>query len=427
MRDLVVFIFLMACVVAAIKKPWWGVLSLAVFSYLNPHAYAWGPVRSLPVYYILFLVVVFSTLKTSDKQPIPKDWRISAFLMLWVYFVFTTMQSPIFDIALDKFWFICKIFIPFYFTWVLINTREKLYYLISTIGASIGIVAVKGGIFAILTGFSHRVYGPPNTQFEDNNLFAVAMLMAVPLILVWEKEIQKGWLKKAILLSIPVIYAASLSSWSRGALLTMIALTFTLISNSKHKYFMIPLVVLGTFFVIPFLPEEWFGRMHTIETYEEDESAMSRLLTWADGWDYVLSHPFTGAGFDGWVHVTMRDWHSSYVEMLAEHGFIAFGLWISMLVGTLINLTNLAKKAKGIDGLEWICSYSLMVRTSIVCYMVGTAFLGLAYWDLIYHLIFIGVLIKHLALQEFSAREAFNNNQKQNFSKNWNLTNRATF
>lgn len=411
MRDIVVLIFLLCCIVAAIKKPWWGVLSLSVFSYLNPHAYAWGAVRTLPVYYVLFLVVAVSAVITKDKQPIPKDWRIPTFLLLWLYFIFTTTQSPLPDIAWSKFWFVTKIFIPFYFTWVLINTREKLYYLISTIGASIGIVAVKGGIFAILTGFSHRVYGPPNTQFEDNNLFAVAMLIAIPLILVWEKGIQNALLKKGILISIPIIYAASLSSWSRGALLTMIALTFTLISNSKRKYLMVPLVIGGVFFVIPYLPEEWFGRMHTMESYEEDASAMQRIEAWTDGWNHALSHPFTGAGFDGWMHVTMRDWHSSYVEMLAEHGFIAFGLWISLLLGSLINLTSLTRQTKGIEGLEWVGHYSLMTRTSIVCYMVGTAFLGLSYWDLIYHLIFIAVLIKKFALEELVKKNRMNNNK----------------
>ncbi|MDX8126336.1 putative O-glycosylation ligase, exosortase A system-associated [Methylomonas sp. LW13] len=418
MRDIVVLIFLICCIVAALKKPWWGVLSLAIFSYLNPHAYAWGAVRSLPVYYVLFLVVVVSTFNTKDKQPIPKDWRISVFITLWFYFIFTTTQSPLQDIAWEKFLFVSKVFVPFYFTWVLINTREKLYYLISTIGASIGLVAVKGGIFAILTGFGHRVYGPPNTQFEDNNLFAVAMLIAVPLLLVWEKEVRKSWLKKGILLSIPIIYAASLSSWSRGALLTMIALTFTLISNSKRKYLMIPLVIGGTFFVIPYLPEEWFGRMHTLETYEEDASAMSRIEAWTDGWNHALSHPFTGAGFDGWIHVTMRDWHSSYVEMLAEHGFIAFGLWISLILGSVLGLTRLSSQAKRVEGMEWVRHYSLMVRTSIICYMVGTAFLGLSYWDLIYHLVFISMLIKKFALQEFSEKARTN---EQQYKKNRNI------
>ncbi len=177
--------------------------------------------------------------------------------------------------------------------------------------------------------------------------------------------------------------------------------------------------------MIPAMPDEWFGRMHTLETYEEDASAMSRIEAWTDGWNYALSHPFTGAGFDGWIHVTMRDWHSSYIEMLAEHGFIAFGLWLSMIIGSVVNLTRLKGKAKQINGMEWVVHYSSMIRASIICYMIGTAFLGLSYWDLIYHLIFISVLIKQFAMQEFSEKERLSSeklttNRRQAIDSNLN-------
>ncbi|MDD1625893.1 MAG: putative O-glycosylation ligase, exosortase A system-associated [Methylococcaceae bacterium] len=390
MRDIVVLIFLTGCIIAALKKPWWGVLSLAVFSYLNPHAYAWGFVRSLPVYYVLFLVVAFRTFTAKDKQPLPKDWRIPTFVTLWIYFAITSIFAYFPDLAWHTFWFVTKIYIPFYFTLVLINTRYKLYCLIVTIAASIGIVALKGGIFAILKGFSARVYGPPNTQFAENNAFAVAMLICIPLLLIWQKETLNPWFKKGILFAIPIIYAASLSSWSRGALLTMTALTLMLIWKSKHKLLAIPLVFIGTFIVMPFLPQEWFGRMNTIETYQSDSSAMSRIEAWTDGWNHTLEHPFVGAGFEGWRWVTMRDWHSSYVEMFSEHGFIAFGLWISLILGT---------------GMEWVSNYCFMLRASLICYMVGTLFLGLSYWDLLYHLIFISVLVKKFALEELAIKQ----------------------
>ncbi|WP_031435241.1 putative O-glycosylation ligase, exosortase A system-associated [Methylomarinum vadi] len=403
MRDLVVLIFLVLCIAAAIKKPWWGVLSLAVFSYLNPHAYAWGFVRTLPVYYILFLVVAFRTFTTDDKQPLPSDWRIIFFILLWLYFILTTTQAYIPDVAWSRFWVITKIYIPFYFTLVLINTREKLFYLIITIGISIGIVAVKGGIFAILSGFSYRVYGPPATQFYENNAFAVAMLIAIPLLLLWQKETKNPWIKRGIPFSIPIIYAASLSSWSRGALLTLAVLTLVLIWNSNRKYLAIPTAIIGAYFAIDYLPEEWFGRMGTIETYEEDASAMGRIQAWTDGWNHTLHHPFTGSGFEGWMYVTNRDWHSSYIEMLSEHGFVAFGLWLSMILGTLVSLTTLPQKTKNIKGMEWVGNYCFSIRASLICYMVGTAFLGLSYWDLLYHLIFIAVLIKKFALEEMTA------------------------
>ena len=397
MRDFVVLVFLVGCIYAALKKPWLGVLSLAVFSYLNPHAYAWGFVRSLPVYYVLFLVVCFRTLTAKDKDRLPKDWRITVFILLWLYFAITSTQAYFPDIAWQRFWLVTKIYLPFYFTLVLINTRFKLYCLIVTIAASIGVVAFKGGLFAILHGFSTRVYGPPNTQFEENNAFAVAMLICIPLLLIWQRETINPLFKKGILFVIPIIYAASLSSWSRGALLTMAILTLILILNSKHKLLAIPLIVLGAFFVKDYLPQEWFGRMNTIETYQTDASAMSRVEAWTDGWNHTLEHPFVGAGFEGWMYVTQRDWHSSYVEMFSEHGFVAFGLWLSLILGTLVNLTNLPKKTSKFEGMEWVSNYCSMIRASLICYMVGTVFLGLSYWDLLYHLIFIAVLFKKIA------------------------------
>jgi putative inorganic carbon (HCO3(-)) transporter len=405
MRDIVVLIFVIGCIIAALKKPWWGVLSLAVFSYLNPHAYAWGFVRSLPFYYVLFLVVVFRTFTAKDKQPLPKDWRIPTFFMLWLYFALTSTQAYYPDIAWQRFWFVTKIYIPFYFTLILINTRYKLYCLIVTIAASIGIVAVKGGIFAILSGFSYRVYGPPGTQFGENNAFAVAVLICIPLLLIWQKETLNPWFKKGILLAIPIIYSCSLSSWSRGALLTMVALTLMLIWNSKRKYLAIPLACVGAFFAIDYLPKEWFGRMNTLETYQQDGSAMGRIEAWTDGWNHTLDHPFVGAGFDGWMYVTQIDWHSSYVEMFAEHGFIAFGLWLSLIVGTLINLTTLPQKTQLVEGMEWVTHYCFMLRASLVCYLIGTAFLGLSYWDLLYHLVFISVLVNKFALEELAIKQ----------------------
>ena len=113
------------------------------------------------------------------------------------------------------------------------------------------------------------------------------------------------------------------------------------------------------------------------------------------------------------MYVTMRDWHSSYVEMFSEHGFIAFGLWLSLILGTVINLTFLPKKTQLVEGMEWVTHHCFMLRASLICYMIGTAFLGLSYWDLLYHLIFISVLLNKFALEELAIK------QKNKFNPRW--------
>ena len=131
---------------------------------------------------------------------------------------------------------------------------------------------------------------------------------------------------------------------------------------------------------------------------------MSRIEAWTDGWNHTLQHPFMGSGFEGWRWVTQRDWHNAYVEMFSEHGFIAFGLWLSLILGTLFNLTSLPRKTKNIEGMEWVDNYCYMLRASLIAYMVGTLFLGLSYWDILYHIIFIAVLIKQFALRELAEK-----------------------
>ncbi|MEZ0186539.1 MAG: putative O-glycosylation ligase, exosortase A system-associated [Candidatus Reddybacter sp.] len=409
MRDIVVLIFTLICIGAAYYKPWYGVLVLAIFSYLNPHAFAWGPVRSLPLYQILFLVVVASTLMTKDRQSLPKDWRIPMFFLLWFYFLITTTQAYYPALAWERLLAVSKIFIPLIFCLILINTREKLLYLIITIGCSIGVVAVKGGIFAVLSGFSHRVYGPPATQFYENNAFAIAVLIAMPMLLLWSRETTSKRIRLGIMGAIPLMFASALSSWSRGALLTMGVLTLMLIWHSKRKYLAIPLLVASVYVGIDYLPEEWFNRMNTLQTYEDDESAMSRIQAWSDGWNHTLRHPFVGAGFEGWRYVTMRDWHNAYVEIFSEHGFIAFGMWFSLIIGTLSSLTFLPREVRGVEGMEWVGNYCYMLRLSLVAYCVGVLFLGLSYWDILYQLVFIAVLVKQFALKELEEKRGNDN------------------
>ncbi|MEZ0154825.1 MAG: putative O-glycosylation ligase, exosortase A system-associated [Candidatus Reddybacter sp.] len=408
MRDIVVLIFTLICIGVAFYRPWYGVLVLAIFSYLNPHAFAWGPVRTLPLFQLLFIVVAASTLMTKDRQSLPKDWRIPMFFLLWFYFFITTTQAYYPALAWERLWSVSKIFIPLLFCLILINTREKLLYLIITIGCSIGVVAVKGGVFAVLSGFSHRVYGPPATQFYENNAFAIAVLIAMPMLLLWSRETTSKRIRIGISAAIPLMFAAALSSWSRGALLTMAVLTLMLIWHSKRKYLAIPLLMAGVYFSIDFLPEEWFNRMNTLQTYEADESAMSRIEAWTDGWNHTLQHPFVGAGFEGWRYVTMRDWHNAYVEIFSEHGFIAFGMWLSLIIGTLTSLTFLPRKVSGVEGMEWVGNYCYMLRLSLVAYCVGVLFLGLSYWDILYQLVFIAVLVKQFALRELEEKRISN-------------------
>lgn len=403
MRDIAVLLFLIACIGITLRRPWMGVLALAVFSYMNPHAFAWTFMVQAPVYLVMFLFAFLALFLSKERQPLPADWRLPVFFLLWAYFGLSTVTALDPAVSWPKLVEVSKIFLPFALTLWLINTRERLHYLILTIAGAIGLVAVKGGVFALATGFQHRVWGPTGTVFAGNNEFAIATLMAIPLLILWYRETGNRYLRIGLPVAITLAFASAVASWSRGAFLTMGVLVVVLLWNSRRRLLILPLMLVGLVTLVSVLPEGWFSRMESIQSFEEDESAMSRIHTWIVGLNYVVTDPFTGAGFNGFIPLgNKHDWHSAYVEVLAEHGFIAAALWLSLLWGSILSLTRMARDAKR-HAITWGVNYALMLRASLIAYSVGSLFLGITYWDLLYHIVFIAVLARQFLYREIAA------------------------
>ncbi len=73
-----------------------------------------------------------------------------------------------------------------------LSIRGKIVHLIVAVALGIAMVALKGGYWAVMTGFQDRVYGPPGSQIGGNNEFAVALAMAIPLLVFWLRQVTDG-------------------------------------------------------------------------------------------------------------------------------------------------------------------------------------------------------------------------------------------
>ncbi|MFO1428938.1 MAG: putative O-glycosylation ligase, exosortase A system-associated [Candidatus Competibacteraceae bacterium] len=408
MRNLAIIGILVALLLATLRRPWLGVLALAVVAYLPPAIYAVGSIRAFPVYTVLSCEVALAILfHRNEWQWPPHDWRLTVLLLLWGYFLFTTWYAAIYPpAAWRKFWEVSIGLGSLVLTLVLINSREKLFYLLVTIATCIALVTVKGGLWAIMTGFGNMVFGPPTSQYFDNNLFAVLMVMNIPLLVLWLRETRNETLRYGLMLTLALSVAAVLGTWSRGGLLALGVTILLLLWHSQRKFLALLLLLAAVGLTFIYLPEDWFARMQSITTYEQDQSAMGRLELWKIGLTQALQHPLMGIGFDGWLITAVRpgatrmNWHNAYVAIMAEHGFLAFALWCSLLIGTIVSLTRLAWLSRRFPVLAWVSDYSLMLRASLIGYAIGVLFEELAYWNILYQLLVIAILLKHLALTE---------------------------
>lgn len=406
MRDFAVLLFTIGSAFLGFTRPWLGVLALAILAYLNPHRYTWGFSLTMPAYLIVFLATIVGTvLHGEERQPFPWTRETKLFIALLAWFTLTTFWSPDFSEAAHAKWAeVMKIYMGIFPTFLLINSRERLQWLVITIALSFGIVGLKGGIFALGTGFQHRVWGPDNTFYGGNNEIALVLSMILPLLILCAKEVQSKNAKMFFYAVFVFSIFSVISSWSRGGLLTLCAVLGALVLTGKRKWMSIPLLLLAVMFALPNLPEKWFERMHSIEAYEEDASVQGRFGAWRYAIDKVVEHPMTGGGFDTFLENGV-DAHSGYFKILGEHGFVGLAIWLSLLFGTIVALERLRRRSMLFDTVSWIGDYARAFQISLLGYAVGGLFLNVAYWDIFYHLIALSALLKVMLNQALQSEE----------------------
>jgi putative inorganic carbon (hco3(-)) transporter len=412
MRGTVVLIIIFGSLPYCLTQPWIGVLVFSWISYMNPHRYAWGAVQTFPVAMIVAITTLVGLAITRDKAPIPRDSSLFLMLLLWLMFCVSTIFAIDQTEALAQLIQTSKIFLMIFVSIILINDAKKLRYLFLIIALSLGLIGIKGGIWAILSGGSQRVYGPAGTFIGDNNDLALALNMGLPMLFYLSKDESRRWLKLLLKFAFALNIVAIVFTYSRGGFLALALVLFLLMIKAKYKSMAVITLSMGCVLGLWLIPAKWTDRMNTIQTYEEDRSAMGRINAWHMAWNLALDRPFTGGGFEAFTPTTFRmyapnpkdyhDAHSNYFEMLAEQGFIGLGLYLLLIASCIIKLRIFKSRVLHDADLRWARHYPDMLQVSMMAYILGGAFLGRAYFDLFYHLIGASVVLNRLMLQQRS-------------------------
>ena len=153
--------------------------------------------------------------------------------------------------------------------YILTNTRQRFDQLVLVCVFSVVFYGVKGGVFALLTGGSYRVFGPAASKIGDNNDLGVALTMIIPLLFYLAQRYRKPYLKWPMRGLIGLTVIGDLFTYSRGALLAIGAMTSVLWLRARHKVSIAIVVVGATVAVFQLAPTAWFDRMQTIERYDD--------------------------------------------------------------------------------------------------------------------------------------------------------------
>jgi probable O-glycosylation ligase, exosortase system type 1-associated len=350
---------------------------------------------------IVGIVTILAFFFSKQKKEMP--WTRETILLLifvgWIALCNVFAFYP--DLAWDAWSKVWKVQFMVFLTALIITDRRQLHWLVWVIALSLGFYGVKGGIFTIAHGGQYRVQGPSGSFIAGNNELALALVMTIPLIRYLHLQETRKWIKTGLASAMVLTGIAAIGSQSRGALLAMLAMAVFLWLKSRNKMFTGIYILIAVAIMASVMPQAWYARMNTIDTYQTDQSAIGRINAWHTAFNVAKARP-TGGGLDMFQPPTFRqyapdpdnarDVHSIYFQVLGQQGFIGLGMFLLLAVFAWLRAQSVIRVGKLDPERKWAADLASMIQVSLVGYAVGGAFLGLAYFDLPYHLMIILIL-----------------------------------
>ncbi len=417
MRDLVIVLPIIAIALAALRRPWIGVLGWTWISIMNPHRLGWR-ITELPLAALVAACTLIGLVIARDKRS-PFQGAAPVMLVLFMFWICVTYPFSMFPALNYEMWSrVMKIDLMILVAIMLIRDRRQIMLLVWVLVASLGFYGVKGGIFTLLTGGNFRVWGPDQSFIEGNNEIALALIVMIPLLRFLQMQLpvaSSKWKRHAFTAAMLLCAVAAIGSHSRGALIAILAMALFLWWRSPSKLMGGIAIVLAGIVLVAFMPSEWILRMQTIESYKADASAMGRINAWWMAWNLAQDR-FFGGGFSIYSSPVFQIYapdptdvhaaHSIYFQVLGEHGFIGLLLFLALWFFVWRDGRWLRQHAKALPQARWAAELGAMCEVALAGYLVGGAFLSLAYFDLPYNLLVLVVVTKRWVVERAWEHEA---------------------
>jgi probable O-glycosylation ligase (exosortase A-associated) len=415
-RDIALTAFIFALVPFVLTRPHWGIYLWTWIGVMSPHKLCWSFARDFQfavVAGVATLLAVFLFGREGRKMP----WSpaLVVLLLLNIWMLVTTFFALVPDDAWTQWEKVAKIQLFIFLTVYVMQERSRIMGLVWITALSIAYYGVKGAWYTIRGGTGH-VLGPSGGFIETNTAIALALTISIPLLYYLQTQLRNRFLRWGMWGVMAACAIAVLGTHSRGGLVAIVAMAAFMWLKSRQKVWVGLVVALLVPAVGAIMPDRWFSRMETIETYEEDSSAMGRINAWHFAWNLAQDRPLTGGGFQTFTRnlflqyapdpLNFHDAHSIWFEMLGEQGFVGLGLFILFYLLGWREANKVIRLCRGRPDLAWARDLAAMMQVAMIGYFAGGSFLGLAYWDVPYSIVCFILLARVVVERELTPSAA---------------------
>ena len=420
MLDLAITGFTLALLALGFRRPFIWVLAYLYIDILAPQKISYHLLSALPISLIAFVLAFGGWLLIDPKLDSRFTLRQGLIAVLLVYCGMTTLSADFPDQALAKWSWVWKALVFAVFLPLTLRTRLRIEAAALVMVLAVGAIIIDGGIKTVGGGGGYgelHLFINDNTGLYEGSIISTVAIAVIPLILWLMKHgtiFPPDWRVKAF--GLALIFACALmpvGTQARTGLLCLALLAVLALRNVKRRAVYIGTMAVLALIAVPLLPDSFTKRMSTIENHQSDQSAATRVAVWSWTLDYVKDHPL-GGGFAAYlsnrVHVELkgqsgdgnnvsvatqdafdkaRAYHSSYFEMLGEQGWPGLFLWLWLMLSGLWQMERIRHRWKNRSGPgdAWQASLATALQQSLIVYMAGSLFVGIAFQPFCYMLI----------------------------------------
>ena len=314
--------------IGALRNPLIGLYVFAGFAILRPQiifAFA-GDIRNISLYVAIALLIGwafkgFGSWRMGRARPV-----VLAFVFFFTWFVLSAFQAR--DtvgsfLAVQDF---AKLALPFLAGVTLMKDEKDARPLLWTIVLAQGYVGFEMNLNYLFKGYNSAQEGFGGM---DNNFFGVSLVCVIGPALMLMLTSKTWYARAAAAASAALILHTTLLTFSRGAMVGLIAVVITAVVMMPKRPKYIAAVVVTVLLCARLVGPQLASRYGTVfvETEELDSSSESRLDLWRDCLKVVAAEPVFGVGPWNWAVVAEsygwtpgKSAHSVWMETAAEVG-----------------------------------------------------------------------------------------------------------
>jgi putative inorganic carbon (hco3(-)) transporter len=401
-RSLFLVIVYLAFIGASFTAPFAATLGYVWVDTFRPQEVAYILLNQIPVALIMGLAAIGSYFFTDRRSPprITLITVLTVMMAIWVTATMTWAIAP--DIGWTKWDWAFKTvlfsaFIPF-----AIRSRVQIEAFLQTYVFSLAGNIVPFGLKTLVSGGGYgRNLGllNGNSNLAEGGLLSTLCLMSIPLALYLSRHntllprtklVSLGYVGLAVLALV-----TALGTFERSALIGLAVLGLILVARSRHKVLFASIGIAIGAALLYLSSAAWLHRMQTISgAGTTEDSGLTRVLVWKWTLGYATEHPL-GGGFGTYVAsqiqfpdgsiVIGRAFHSIWFEVLGEQGWFGLGIFVGVIVMSLLMLRRASKLARGMQGMTWGVDLAHALQAGLVTFVVCGTFVGIAFQPMFWY------------------------------------------